>query len=228
MIEAITMQDMDELRKIANEELNKTEKNEETTSDSNLPNAIKDSDDLITKPINDVTLNDIKIKLSSEKNYSEQALDIIDAMATASAVKDEKTAQALTEKKSKELRAIADSKLKQAKTNTINAETDKQEAKRKQHESVLSTFGIKSQLPAYLRIILLILLTVPYIIFTLIIGLPCGVLKLLIDNIDNVIVRYETVDVKNKPKIKVTVWILFILAALAGIAFVLLKIFNKI
>jgi hypothetical protein len=67
-----------------------------------------------------------------------------------------------------------------------------------------------------------------YVVLTVIIGVPCGVVKVLIDNIDNILVRYESAEETNKPKIKVTVWIVLVGLILGITALVLLKCFDKI
>lgn len=223
------MQSIEELRKLAEEQEKAQEKEEnietgEEKQETAEQNAIVES----KKAIDKISVSDIKVSVDTSKSMEEQAEDVVGAMATAAAVQDEKTAQELTVKKAEELKSKATKKLTEAQAAEIDATTRKQEAERKKHEAVLETFGIKKQLPTYLRVILLTILTVPYILLNIIIGIPCGLLKVIIDNIDNVILRYQAVDDKNKPKLKVTVWILLVFAVLAAAALITLKVLGKI
>ena len=164
----------------------------------------------IEKSITELSAKDITYKVDTEKSFEQQAEDIVGAMATAKAVSDKTTAEDIAEKKSQELKTKAETKLKDAQTQDIKATTEMQEAKRQKYEAVLETFGIKKHLPDYLLQIMVWLFTPIYIVLAIIIGIPCGVIKVLIDNIDNILVRYEKAETTNKPKIKVTIWILLI------------------
>ena len=190
----------------------------------NLPIAVEDS----TKAITQVSIDDVKFSLDKSKTYEEQAEDIVGAVATAQAVTNEETVREITEKKSEELKAKASRKLKDAQAQDIDAETVRQEAERKKYEAVLSTFGITKHLPNWLLKILVFLFTPVFIVLCILIGIPCGVIKVLIDNIDNILVRYETAETASKPKIKVTIWIILIVSALIGIVLTVLKFLNKI
>ncbi|MGN0805251.1 MAG: hypothetical protein ACI4MS_07700 [Candidatus Coproplasma sp.] len=180
------------------------------------------------KSIANVNVNDIEFTLDKSKSYEKQAEDVVGAMATARAVSDEKVAKDLAEKKAEELRSKASAKAKQAETADINAETEKQEAERKLYEAVLETFGIRKHLPKWLMNSLVVIFTPIYIVLSLIIGVPCGIVKTVIDNVDNIICRYESADEKSKPKIKVTIWILLVLIILAAVGLIVLKCLGKI
>ena len=180
------------------------------------------------KAITDLSVSDIKMRIDENKSMEQQAEDIVGAMATAKAVQDEQTAKELTEKKSEELLAKAEAKKKQAQTAETKAEVEKQEANRSKNEAVLQTFGINKHLPDWLLKIMVVLFSPIYIVLTIGIGVPCGVVKVLIDNIDNILVRYENADDKNRPKIKVTVWVLLVLLVLGSIALIILNCLGKI
>jgi hypothetical protein len=181
-----------------------------------------------SKSISQVNISDVEFSLDKSKTYEEQAEDVVSAMATAQAVSDKHTVQDITEKKAEELKVKASKKLKDAQTKDIDAETDRQEAERRKYEAVLSTFGITKHLPNWLLKIMVFLFSPVFILLTIIIGIPCGVVKVLIDNIDNILVRYETAKSEGKPKIKVTIWIILIASLLVGISIFVLKILNKI
>ena len=180
------------------------------------------------KTLSEVNVGDIEFTIDKSKSYEEQAEDVVGAMATAAAVSDKETADDLAEKKAEELKAKASKKLKAAQTDDINAETDKEEAERVRNEAVLQTFGITKHLPNWLLRIMVVIFSPIYILLTVIIGIPCGVIKVLIENIDNILVRYESTKTTYKPKIRVTVWIIFGIIILGGVSLVVFKCLNKI
>lgn len=180
------------------------------------------------KALSDIDVDDIKFTLDHNKSYEEQAEDVVGAIATATAVQDLKTAQDIADKKAEELKAKANKKLLDAQTQDLNSTVEKQEAERAKYEAVLQTFGITKHLPNWLLKIMVALFSPIYIILTILIGIPCGVVKVLIDNIDNILVRYESAKTTYKPKIKITVWIILIVAVLGGIALTILKAIGKI
>lgn len=180
------------------------------------------------KSLGAVSVDDIEFTLDKSKDFEKQAEDVVGAMATARAVSDEKVAKELSDKKADELRSKASAKAKQAETADINAETEKQEAERKLYEAVLETFGIKKHLPKWLMRVLVFIFTPIYILLSLLIGVPCGVVKTLIDNVDNIICRYESAAENSKPKIKITIWILLVLVILAAVGLIVLKCLGKI
>lgn len=182
----------------------------------------------VTKELGKVNINDICFTVDKSKSFEQQAEDIVAAMATAAAINDENTTKDITAKKSEELIAKAQEKEINAETNRIKAETERQEAIRGKNEAVLETFGIKKQLPKWLLQIMVVMFSPIYILLTIIIGVPCGVVKVLIDNIDNILVRYESAEDTNRPKIKIAVWIILTLGVLATATFIILKCLNKI
>ena len=220
---------MDEIRAYVKEHEQSTAQ-EETTRETakETPKTQVVALDETKKAITDLSVSDIKMKIDESKSMEQQAEDIVGAMATAKAVQDEQTAKELTEKKSEELLAKAEAKKKQAQTAETKAEVEKQEANRSKNEAVLQTFGINKHLPDWLLKIMVVLFSPIYIVLTIVIGVPCGVVKVLIDNIDNILVRYENADDKNRPKIKVTVWVLLVLLVLASISLIILKSIGKI
>lgn len=179
------------------------------------------------KSIAQVSVDDIQLTLDKTRSMEQQAEDIVGAMATARAVQDEDTAQSLADKKAAELKARAKAKVKQAEAAETQATTDKEEAQRQRYEAVLQTFGIKTHLPKLLLKIMLLIFSPIYIVLNLVIGIPCGFVKVIIDNIDNILVRYENADEKNKPKIKFTVLFLLIAGAVAAVGYVVYLVLKK-
>lgn len=169
------------------------------------------------KSIADVTLKDVHFKLNTDKTYEEQAEDVVGAMATAKAVEDKGTVDALASAKQSELIDKQYTKVKQAKKQSIEAETEIQKAEWDTYKVLFDTFNINSHLPKWLQKIVVSILTPFYLVFVLAIKVPCGFVRMLIDGIDGIICRYEKADERTRPRIKVTVWIIFGLVVAASI-----------
>ena len=169
------------------------------------------------KSIADVTLKDVHFKLNTDKTYEEQAEDVVGAMATAKAVEDKGTVDALASAKQSELIDKHYTKVKQAKKQSIEAETEIQKAEWDTYKVLFDTFNINSHLPKWLQKIVVSILTPFYLVFVLAIKVPCGFVRMLIDGIDGIICRYERADERTRPRIKVTVWIIFALIVASAV-----------
>lgn len=205
---------MDEIRAYVEKE-----KEERKSNENKAVVEVKDD----RKPITELSAEDIKIKIDDSKSMEAQAEDVVGAMATANAVKDEQTAKALTDKKAEELLAKAEAKKKEAQTAETQAEVKKQEANRSKYEAVLQTFCINKHLPDWLLKIMVFVFSPIFILISIVIGVPCGIVKVLIDNIDNIIVTYENAESKGKRKIKATVVLAIIGIVLVSVALIVLK-----
>lgn len=169
------------------------------------------------KSIADVSLSDIRFKLDTTQSYEEQAKDAVNAMATAKAVKDQNTVDALAKGKQDELIGEQQAKIKKTQKYLKDSETELQKAEFDSNKTLFDTFNIVSHLPKWLQMIVVPLLTPFYIIGVLVIKVPCGFVRMLIDGIDGIICRYEKADERTRPRIKVTVWIIFGLIVAASI-----------
>lgn len=165
--------------------------------------------DTTDKPIADVSLKDVKFKLNTNQTYEEQAKDVVNAMATAKAVEDEATVQALAKGKQDELIGEQQAKITKTKKDLKDSETELQKSEFDSNKTLFDTFNIVSHLPKWLQMIVVPLLTPFYLIGVLVIKVPCGFVRMLIDGIDGIICRYEKADERTRPRIKVTVWIIF-------------------
>ncbi len=161
------------------------------------------------KSIADVTLSDVHFKLNTDKTYEEQAKDVVNAMATAEAIKDDKTVATLAEGKRQEIIGEQSVKVTKTQQQANDAKTDLAKSEYSANETVLKTFMVFSHLPKWLQNIVMGFLTPFYLLFVLIVNVPCGFVKMLIDGIDGIICRYERADERTRPRIKVTVWIIF-------------------
>lgn len=169
------------------------------------------------KSIADVTLKDVHFKLNTDKTYEEQAEDVVGVMATVKAVEDKGTVDALASAKQSELIDKQYTKVKQAKKQSIEAETEIQKAEWDTYKVLFDTFNINSHLPKWLQKIVVSILTPFYLVFVLAIKVPCGFVRMLIDGIDGIICRYERADERTRPRIKVTVWIIFALIVASAV-----------
>ena len=173
--------------------------------------------DTTDKPIADVSLKDVKFKLNTNQTYEEQAEDVVSVMATVKAVEDKGTVDALATAKQSELIDKQYTKVKQAKKQSIEAETEIQKAEWDTYKVLFDTFNINSHLPKWLQKIVVSILTPFYLVFVLAIKVPCGFVRMLIDGIDGIICRYERADERTRPRIKVTVWIIFALVVASAV-----------
>ena len=165
--------------------------------------------DTTDKPIADVSLKDVKFRLNTNQAYEEQAKAVVNAMATAKAVEDEATVQALAKGKQDALLGDQQAKITKTKKDLKDSETELQKSEFDSNKTLFDTFNIVSHLPKWLQMIVVPLLTPFYLIGVLVIKVPCGFVRMLIDGIDGIICRYEKADERTRPRIKVTVWIIF-------------------
>lgn len=174
--------------------------------------------DTTDKPIADVSLKDVKFRLNTDQSYEAQAKDVVNAMATAKAVEDEATVTALAKGKQDELIGEQQAKITKTKKDLKDSETELQKSEFDSNKTLFDTFNIVSHLPKWLQMIVVPLLTPFYLIGVLVIKVPCGFVRMLIDGIDGIICRYEKADERTRPRIKVTVWIIFGLVLAGAIA----------
>lgn len=180
------------------------------------------------KSIDKISVSDIKIKLNDQKSIESQAEDVVGAMVTASAINDDKVKEALTNKKAEELVNRAEEKASKAKTQSINAETELQKAERDLYEAVLNTFGIYKHLPRGLMKTLVWIFSPLFVIISLLIGIPCGFVKIIIDNLDGIICRYDKTGDGVKPKIKIVFWVILGLLVVGAICLTVLACLHII
>jgi len=180
------------------------------------------------KSINDISISDVKFALDKSKTYEEQAEDVAMAVATAQAVQDENTTEVLSGAKKSELISKATTRVKTAQKDVIEAETEIQKAERESYEGILETFGFFRHLPRWLTKIIVYALTPFFLLLGFIIGIPCGFIKILIDNIDGIICKYEKAGEKSKPRIKVTIWVLLALVIVGAVCLTVLACLHII
>lgn len=180
------------------------------------------------KSITELSMDDVKFKFDENKDYESQAETVVSAMSVVGAVQNEETRKELIEKKGEELKSKADAKAKEASAKATEAETEEQKAQRKLYEAVLENFGIYRHLPRWLMKIVVALLTPFYLLLVVIIGIPTGAVKFLVDCLDGIFVRYEKIERETKPRVKVITWVIVAVAVCVGICLTVLAILHKI
>lgn len=177
---------------------------------------------IVEKSIADVGVKDITVHLDKTQDVSKQAEQLAELMSTARVIQDEDTQSVLASSKKSELIDRSVAKVKAAQKGVIEAETEVQKAEQESYNGLLTTFGFFHHLPRWLTKILVYCLTPFFLIIGFVIGIPCGLVKILIENIEGIVVKYQKTDDNVKPRIRVTIWILLALICLAAICFTVL------
>ena len=165
----------------------------------------------------DYKLENIEAVVDNSKSFSEQVEEYVDVSSTMAAAKDEETQTILTQQKKEQLIGKATVKVKEVQKEAIEAETDIQKAKREKYQLLFDTFGVSDHIPDWLLKVLMVIFAPFYVLYVVIIGIPTGFVRFLIDCIDGILVRYDKADNSHKPKVKVTVWILLALIIVGGV-----------
>lgn len=181
---------------------------------------VQDSQKIALK---DYTLDKITTHIDQTRSYQEQIEDFAEAQASVAALQDDGTQDVLMQAKKSEFIDKANVKAKQAQEQVIQAETDIQKAKREKYQLLFDTFGVSDHIPDWLLKILMVIFAPFYVLYVVLIGIPTGFVRFLIDCVDGILVRYDKADNGRKPKIKITVWILLTLIVVAAICLTVLK-----
>lgn len=198
-------------------DFDKIEEEQEKTKQEHEEKAVAVSD-MSEKSMADVSLSDVHFKLNTDQTYEQQAKDVVNAKAIAEAVQDKTTIAALAKGKQNELIGEQQAKITKTKRDLKDSETELQKAEFDSNKTLFDTFNIVSHLPKWLQYIVVPLLTPFFLIGVLVIKVPCGFVRMLIDGIDGIICRYEKADERTRPRIKVTVWIILGIVIAAAIA----------
>lgn len=169
------------------------------------------------KSITDINLSDVKVKIDTSKSAGEQTEEVIDFVATVTAAQDKDTTEKIAQAKKEEIVHKAEVKAKEASVKATEADTEVQKAKREKFELLYETFGVTKHIPDWLLKILMCIFAPFYILFVIVIGIPTGFVRFLIDCIDGILIRYDSTEEKRRPKIKVTVWVILSLIIVAAV-----------
>ena len=182
----------------------------------------------ITKNVVSDKLAQIIYTTDANKTVSEQIEEAAEVGATVKAVENEAVQDMMANAKGEQLIETVKEKAATARAGRVKAETEEQKAKKEQNEAMLGIFNADKHYPEWFRKIVIALFTPFYLLLLLIIGVPTGIIRFTLDCIDGILVRYEDVDEKRKPKVRVTFWILLIVAVISAVLFPLLKYFQII
>lgn len=174
-------------------------------------------DDATPKSITDINLSDVKVKIDTNKSAGEQTEEVIDFVATVTAAQDKATVDKISQAKKEEIVHKAEVKAKEATVKSTEADTEVQKAKREKFELLYETFGVTKHIPDWLLKVLMCIFAPFYVIFVIVIGIPTGFIRFLIDCIDGILIRYDNTEEKRRPKIKVTVWVILSLIIVAAV-----------
>lgn len=180
------------------------------------------------KSLNEINFSDVKFKIDTNKDFDTQVETVLNGVVTASAVQDKDVQEKLKNARAEELLDKGRKKASEAHRQAVEAETEVQKAERDLYEAVLNTFGIYKHLPRFLMKILVFILSPIYIVLTLLIGIPCGLVKFVIDNLDGIVCNYNQTGDGVKPKIKTIFWIILGIIVLGAICLTILKLTGKI
>lgn len=176
----------------------------------------------------DYKLENIEAEVDTTKSFSQQVEEFVDVNATMAAAQDKGTQDILTQQKKEQLIGKATVKVKEVQKEAIEAETDIQKAKREKYQLLFDTFGVSDHIPDRLLKVLMAIFAPFYILYVIVIGIPSGFVRFLIDCVDGILVRYDNAEDTRKPKIKVTVWILLSLIIVGAVCLTTLKCLHII
>lgn len=216
--------DFEDLLKSKFEDSDVEVKKGEVTSEEVVQNDSENRENLALQPVSstpkaitDINLSDVKVKIDTTKSAGEQTKEVIDFAATVSAAQDQDTLKKISDAKKAEIVREAEVKAKEASVKSTHADTEVQKAKREKFEILFETFGVTKHIPDWLLKVLMCIFAPFYILFVIIIGIPTGFIRFLIDCTDGILIRYDNTEEKRRPKIKVTVWVILSLIVVAAI-----------
>lgn len=214
------MKEYDEEEKKAKVEVMKIEKDDE-----NLPQGEIHG---INEDFMRNRLAQMSVRFDEKQSASEQIAEAAEIAATFEAVKDEEVQKKMATAKGEQLVENVKAKAADSRADRVKAETEEQKAKREQNEAMLGIFNADKHYPEWFRKIVIIMFTPFYLILLFAIGVPTGILRFTLDCIDGILVRYESVDEKRRPKVRVTFWVLLLSALIIAIVLPVLKYFSLI
>lgn len=180
------------------------------------------------KSLSEVKLEDIKFKLDTNQSLEAQAEDVAGALSVAGALQKEETKEELVSNMSEQLVNKAKAKASEAKAKATEAQTEVQKAEQELYQAVLESFGIFKHLPGWLMKLVTVIFSPVYLAMCFIVGTPCALVKIIIENIDGILCRYDKVGNTIKPKIRTVFWIVLVLLVVGAICLTVLKCLNKI
>lgn len=180
----------------------------------------------IVKQNETVKVPALNFELDKTKSFNDQAKDIVGAMATAKAIEDEKLVKNVTAAKKDELTSKAEADAKTEKAKNKDAEKKLQESTFGIYEGVASYIGLKRALPEKMLKILMLFIQPMLGLFIFAIGLPIGIIAIIMDGINVLAEKFAQISENAKRIVKALWWIALITIALLVINFLLNKFFG--
>ena len=160
------------------------------------------------KPLSNVGVDDIKMKLDTSKSLEEQAMDVAGAAATFEALKSEDTQKELTGIKSEELVTKAEARSKKAKAEVKTEEKNLQAANYGIYEGIAEYASIKKPLPDTMQKIIFAILGVLQGFIIVIFGLVFSLVNIVMDMINGLAQRFAELTA-NAKKIAIALFVAF-------------------
>lgn len=199
-------------------------------SETNNNVQIVDNNEIVGVTPNIVTekLSKIIYKTDSSKSVTEQIEEAAEVGATVKAVENEDVREKMADAKGEQLIETVKEKAASARVGRLKAETEEQIAKKEQNEAMLGIFNANKHYPEWFRKIVVAIFAPFYLILLFVIGTPTAIVRFTLECIDGIIVRYEDVDERRKPKVRITFLLILILGIISAVLFPLLKYFKII
>lgn len=173
-----------------------------------------------------VSVPTLQFELDKSKSFNDQAKDMVGAMATAAAIEDKKLVKDVTEAKKDELVSKAEADAKAEKAKNKDAEKKLQESTFGIYEGVASYIGLKRALPEGMLKGLMFIMQPVLGVCIFIIGLPIGILAIIMDGINVLADKFAAISENAKRIVKSIWWIAVIIIALMVINVLLQKYLN--
>ena len=151
------------------------------------------------------------------KSYQERAREIVGAMATEEAIKDEELKRSITDRKKAALLNSADADMKREEAENKQADIKLQEANYGVYEGVAAYAGIKKPLPKRMQSILFTILSSMQMVWLILFGLPVSIINITADGIDSVVKKLGTLT-KSAMWIVIACLVGFVIFALVQVA----------
>lgn len=149
------------------------------------------------------------LTIPKEASYTERAKEIVGALATEEAIKDEELKRGITDRRKAALLNSADADMKREEAENKKADIQLQEADYGVYIGVANYAGIKKPLPKRMQNILFTILSALQMIYLIIFGIPVSIINITADGIDSVVKKLGTLT-------KSAMWI--VLVCLIGFA----------
>lgn len=131
--------------------------------------------------------------ISAGDNYSEKAKEIVGALATQNAIKDERLVDEITDLKKDELKANAEANLKEEQAKSKEADKTLQRANYGVFEGVAQYAGVKRPLPDKMQKVLFFMLSIWQTILLFFMGIVTSIVTIISDCAEAVFIKLSAI-----------------------------------